>query len=128
VNQAPLDVSRAETPALPGYLEREYRRCGVPGCRCARGNLHGPYFRRVFWQGGHRRKVYVRACEVERVRDAIAAWRGQRQYLRTLRRVIKEMMRSIRLGERLFDEAQQVIDGGNHGSYASQGETRPVLP
>lgn len=28
---------------LPGSLVEQRRRCGKEGCRCARGELHGPY-------------------------------------------------------------------------------------
>jgi hypothetical protein len=32
--------------ALPqtGSLQREWRRCGKPTCRCTSGMLHGPYY------------------------------------------------------------------------------------
>jgi hypothetical protein len=26
-----------------GYLRSQYMRCGKPNCKCARGQLHGPY-------------------------------------------------------------------------------------
>ena len=44
----------------PGAVIAQYARCGKAGCRCARGELHGPYwyvFRRV---GGRLRKTYLR--------------------------------------------------------------------
>ena len=28
---------------MRGALQRQMRRCGKPGCRCAEGELHGPY-------------------------------------------------------------------------------------
>lgn len=40
--------------------EYERIRCGKPSCRCARGELHGPYWY-VYWRdsGGKLRKRYV---------------------------------------------------------------------
>jgi hypothetical protein len=48
---------------LPGTLVERRRRCGKGGCRCARGELHGPY---AYLQAGTR-LVYVPAGLVEPV-------------------------------------------------------------
>ena len=41
----------------------QWVRCGKPGCRCARGALHGPYYY-LFWRaGGRLRKRYVKATD-----------------------------------------------------------------
>lgn len=47
---------------LQGALATQGRRCGKPGCRCARGELHGPYtYLSVAGAGGRSRMVYVPA-------------------------------------------------------------------
>jgi hypothetical protein len=60
--------------ALQGSLLTQGRRCGKEGCRCAQGELHGPYVyvsvRRV---RGPARLVYVPADWVDRVRPRIEA-------------------------------------------------------
>ena len=57
-------VSR-KAAALPGSLLAEYVRCGTPGCRCARGELHGPYtYLSLGREGGRGRLVYVPAALV----------------------------------------------------------------
>jgi hypothetical protein len=51
VSTAELRVRRASLAArlpqaggfLPGSLVHQRRRCGKEGCRCAEGELHGPY-------------------------------------------------------------------------------------
>jgi hypothetical protein len=51
VGAAELRARRAELAArlpqaggfLPGSLVGQRRRCGKEGCRCAQGELHGPY-------------------------------------------------------------------------------------
>jgi hypothetical protein len=48
---------------LPGTLVQRRRRCGKEGCRCARGELHGPY---TYLQAGAR-LVYVPAGLAEPV-------------------------------------------------------------
>lgn len=47
---------------LQGSLAAQGRRCGKPTCRCARGQLHGPYtYLSVSGSGGRSRLVYVPA-------------------------------------------------------------------
>jgi hypothetical protein len=56
---------------LRGAALTQGRRCGKPGCRCARGELHGPYtYLSLGRERGRSRLVYVPAALVEAV-----AWR-----------------------------------------------------
>lgn len=48
-------------------------KCGKAGCKCSRGDLHGPYFYRFTREGGRLRKRYVRKAE------AAAALAGQKE-------------------------------------------------
>lgn len=59
---------------LRGALASQGRRCGKPGCRCARGELHGPYtYLSVAGPGGRSRMVYVPAQLAEVVARRVAA-------------------------------------------------------
>jgi len=50
---------------LRGAALTQGRRCGKPGCRCARGELHGPYtYLSLGREGGRGRLVYVPAALV----------------------------------------------------------------
>jgi hypothetical protein len=53
-----LDVEQT----LRGVLLRERRRCSSEGCRCRRGELHGPYTYLAVYSGGRSRTVYVPAA------------------------------------------------------------------
>ena len=58
---------------LYGSLATQGRRCGKPGCRCARGELHGPYtYLSVAGRGGRSRLVYVPAELAEVVGRRVA--------------------------------------------------------
>lgn len=50
---------------MPGSLVEQRRRCGKEGCRCTRGELHGPY---AYLQAGGR-LVYVPAALAQAVRE-----------------------------------------------------------
>ena len=47
---------------LRGALLREGRRCSSPGCRCRRGELHGPYAYLAVYSAGRSRTIYVPAA------------------------------------------------------------------
>jgi hypothetical protein len=57
---------------LRGAPLTQGRRCGKPGCRCARGELHGPYtYLSLGREGGRGRLVYVPAALVAVVRRRV---------------------------------------------------------
>jgi hypothetical protein len=59
---------------LRGTLVSQGRRCGKESCRCARGDLHGPYtYLSVPRLGARPRLVYVPANLVETVAGQVAA-------------------------------------------------------
>src|SRR5690242_3392708 len=87
----------ANLDPLPGSLHTAFVRCGKPTCRCARGQLHGPYWRHQWREGRHIRRRYVRQADVPRVQAALAAWREQHPSVTALRRNLTEIRRLMRL-------------------------------
>ena len=58
-------------------LHEQWVGCGTAGCRCTRGERHGPYFY-LFWrEDGRLRKRYVRAADVEAVQTACVTRRAR---------------------------------------------------
>jgi hypothetical protein len=58
--------------SLEGSLVSQMRRCGKEGCRCARGELHGPYVYLSISRGVDRRLLYVPAAMAEVVRRHVS--------------------------------------------------------
>ena len=85
-----------KTESLPGSLAFELRRCGKPGCRCARGLLHGPFAYRYWYEAGRRRKRYVPLDRVAEVATALARWRERHPPAWATRELLAELRR---LGE-----------------------------
>jgi hypothetical protein len=56
-----MSLERYEA-TLPGRLVRQERTCSSSGCRCRRGELHGPYLYLALYSGGRNRKLYVPAA------------------------------------------------------------------
>lgn len=57
---------------LRGSVVSQGRRCGKQGCRCARGELHGPYVYLALGRGrADSRLVYVPSSLAEEVRQRV---------------------------------------------------------
>ena len=82
------DVMRASTPGRPapnhgkplpktdaGAVCVQYVRCSKPSCRCARGELHGPYAYRFWREDGRLRKRYIPPADVAAVQAACSTRR-----------------------------------------------------
>ena len=80
----------------PGAVIAERKRCGKPSCRCARGELHGPYFYLYRRLGGRLTKTYLRPSEVESARAACAEWRDCQALLLAQRRETMGLFRRMR--------------------------------
>jgi hypothetical protein len=61
-----------------GALVEQWVRCGKPGCRCVRGQLHGPYFAVMARPDGRLRKRYVRLADAATVRSTLDTDRCER--------------------------------------------------
>lgn len=82
-------------PALPGAVVKQFKTCGRSGCRCARGELHGPYFYRVWREKGKQKKQYVKAVDVEEVRASCREWKLRHRYNEPLRRLARRKMERL---------------------------------
>ena len=71
--------------ALFGSLSETYRTCGRPGCRCHRGQKHGPHLY-VSFRGadGTTTGYYVPQPLAESMRAGMAAWQDLQEKLRQL--------------------------------------------
>ena len=73
---------------LAGSLVEQRRRCGKEGCRCTRGELHGPYM----YLSVAGRMVYVPATLAGAVRSRLEVSAGLRQVLEEISAVNLELL------------------------------------
>jgi hypothetical protein len=100
----PREPKSTQTLPKKGAVCVQWKRCGRAGCRCARGELHGPYYC-LFWRAqGRLRKRYVQladglavqaACQVrrEQAREARREQQRWRAEWRTLKAQLRELER-----------------------------------
>jgi hypothetical protein len=79
---------------LPGAVCAQWKRCGKPNCRCAKGELHGAYYYHFFYVDGKLLKKYVKKADVSRMKIAVETYRQQQQQGR---RQVQEAMQAFRL-------------------------------
>lgn len=90
-----------ETP-LEGSVVRQYVRCGKKNCHCVQGERHGPYYVWIWWEGGKRRRRYLKAHEVASFQAACQSHRAQRRMLRDYKLQLAEFRRARRLARGLI--------------------------
>ena len=81
---------------LLGAVCVQWVRCGKPNCRCARGELHGPYYYRFWRENGKLRKVYVKPGDLAEVQEACEARRRERRELRAAMQKFRDLLSIIR--------------------------------
>jgi hypothetical protein len=66
----------------PGSLSEQYNVCGKPGCRCKDAKApqkHGPYYQLSFTWRGKSRTRFVRAEQIEEMRQKVANYKRFRE-------------------------------------------------
>jgi hypothetical protein len=78
---------------ISGSVVEQGRRCGKEGCRCATGELHGPYTYVVLPRaGGRTRTLYVPAAAADAVRAGVAVSARVRQALEEISAINLELL------------------------------------
>lgn len=84
---------------IAGSVVDQGRRCGKEACRCATGELHGPYTYVVLPRaGGRTRTVYVPAAAAEAVRHGAAVSTQVREALEEISAINIELLARGALG------------------------------
>jgi uncharacterized protein DUF6788 len=85
-------VERLEA-TLPGSLVRQGRRCSSSGCRCRRGELHGPYLYLALYTAGRKRTLYVPAALGAVVDEHVGVTQRNEAALEQIARINVELLR-----------------------------------
>lgn len=100
---------------LPGAVCAQMIRCGKSNCKCARGELHGPYFYHFVRVNGALVKRYVKAKDASALRAACVARRKeQKQRSETTKnsqRQLSALISKLRESEKLLLEALEIRHG-----------------
>ena len=75
---------------VAGSLVSRYTRCKRPGCKCGKGEPHGPFLYLSRKVEGKTRWTYVGKGSKGKLAQAVARYREFSRHLRELRRLAKE--------------------------------------
>ena len=78
---------------LRGVLLEEGRRCSSEGCRCRRGELHGPYTYLAVYADGQSRTVYVPSAEQAVVEEHVHATQHNDAVLAEISQINLELLK-----------------------------------
>ena len=79
---------------LRGSLIERYKRCGKPGCKCARGPGHGPkYYLSVSFPGLRPQMDYVPQESYAQASEFLANYHRVRQILEEICEINRELLR-----------------------------------
>jgi len=79
---------------LRGSLVERYKRCGKPGCKCAKGPGHGPkYYLTVSYPKRKPEMDYVPAEFQEKVKEYLENYRKAKGILEELSEINRELLR-----------------------------------
>ena len=83
---------------LRGVLLREGRRCSSAGCRCRRGELHGPYTYLASYSERRSRTIYVPAAVLAACEERVAATHRNEALVAEISQINLELLRRRALG------------------------------
>lgn len=99
----------------PGAICAQMVRCGKKNCKCARGELHGPYFYHFERVDGVLVKRYVKAKDVAAMRAACETRRRQEEWRRLIlkmnSRALAEAVEQLRGHEKQLSKLTEANDG-----------------
>jgi hypothetical protein len=78
---------------LRGVLLSEGRRCSSGGCRCRRGELHGPYSYLAVYADGRSRTIYVPQAAVAACEASLAVTQRNEALLVEISQINSELLR-----------------------------------
>lgn len=83
---------------LRGVVLSKGRRCSSEGCRCRRGELHGPYSYLAIYSEGRSRTVYVPSAEQKVVAEHVQATQHNEALLAEISQINLELLKRRALG------------------------------
>ena len=83
---------------LRGVVLHDGRRCSSAGCRCRRGELHGPYTYLATYSDRRSRTIYVPAAAAEVVEARVALTQRNEALLAEISLINVELLRRRALG------------------------------
>ena len=80
-----------KSPMVHGLPHEVYRKCGKSNCKCARGEMHGPYNALSINKDGGHKIVMVKQSDAAHIMKKSRRYRYVQQTLARIRKIDKEI-------------------------------------
>ena len=91
---------------VSGSIYSAYKKCGNKNCRCARGELHGPFYYLSRKEDGVTKLTFIRRADEDRITSQAENYR----------KYIKAMAKLNKLNSRIYDNIKKIKEEKT-GSY-----------
>jgi len=80
---------------LKGSLVQKYKACNKQGCRCTRGELHGPFYYLSLSQAGKTKMIFIKRQHWPKVAELSTNYRQWRKRRARIVKINREMLALI---------------------------------
>ncbi len=85
---------KMEFHVLRGSLIERYKRCGKPGCKCAKGKGHGPkFYLSVSFPGRQPEMIYVPLAHKHQIEKYLENFQTIKQLLESICEINRELLK-----------------------------------
>ncbi len=83
------------TLVMRGSIVETYRTCGKQGCRCQKGDKHGPYYLLTWSENGKARSCHIPRAKVAEARKMVESYRQASERLRELGDINRQLVLEV---------------------------------
>lgn len=80
---------------LKGSVVKKYKACGKGGCKCTKGDLHGPFYYLTYKKDGKTKMIFLRQNIWDisiKLNDNYRTWRSKRAQVSNINREILRLL------------------------------------
>ncbi len=80
---------------LKGSVVKKYKACGKGGCKCTKGDLHGPFYYLTYKKDGKTKMIFLRQNiwdSAIKLNDNYRTWRSKRAQVSNINREILRLL------------------------------------
>ena len=93
---------------LKGSVVKKYKACGKEGCKCTKGELHGPFYYLTYKKEGKTKMIFLRQNIWEsalKLNDNYRTWRSKRAQVSKINREILRLLDIMEEGSKVSLES-----------------------
>ncbi len=78
---------------IQGSLVKRHLACGKQGCKCEKGERHGPFYYLTYLESSRHKSLYVPKDKVEKVREGIKAYKKVKEIIAEVADINRRLLR-----------------------------------